>query len=76
MSLKIKNTTQANYFDSELKRYEKIETSVYEDSANASKYVAEEIADLIREKASKGEFAILGLATGSSPIMVYQNLGL
>ena len=74
MPITTKNTAQSNYFNSESKRYEKINTSVYGDSADASKYVAEEIADLIRDKASKGEYAVLGLATGSSPIKVYQNL--
>ena len=34
---------QGNYFNSESKRYEKINTSVYENSALASKYVADEI---------------------------------
>jgi hypothetical protein len=37
---KVKELTgQANYFNSESKRYEKIITSVYENSALASKYV-------------------------------------
>ena len=67
-------TAPHNYFNTESMRYEKIKTSVYEDSESASLYVAEEIADLIRVKASKGEYAVLGLATGSSPIKVYQNL--
>ncbi len=62
------------FFDSESKRYEKITTAVYEDSALASQYVAGKIADLIRAKAAKGEYAVLGLATGSSPIEVYNNL--
>ena len=74
MPITIKNTAQSNYFNSESKRYEKIDTSVYEESAQASMYVAEEIASLINDKASKGEYAVLGLATGSSPIKVYQNL--
>jgi glucosamine-6-phosphate deaminase len=74
MPITLKNTAQSNYFNSESKRYEKIDTSVYEDSAQASMYVAEEIANLIRDKASKGEYAVLGLATGSSPIKVYQIL--
>jgi glucosamine-6-phosphate deaminase len=74
MPITAKKTSQSNYFNSESKRYEKISTSVYEDSEQASKYVADEIADLIRDKASKGEYAVLGLATGSSPIKVYENL--
>ncbi|HEX8913270.1 MAG TPA: glucosamine-6-phosphate deaminase, partial [Humisphaera sp.] len=40
----------------------------------ASKAVAREIADLIRAKAAKGETAVLGLATGSTPTRVYDEL--
>ena len=36
--------------------------------------VAHEIADLIRHKQKKGEKAVLGLATGASPIGVYKEL--
>ena len=74
MPINKKDSPQAPLFSTESKRYEKINTSVYEDSVLASKYVAEGIADLIKEKASKGEYAVLGLATGSSPVKVYQNL--
>jgi glucosamine-6-phosphate deaminase len=74
MPITITKTPLSNYFSMESKRYEKINTAVYADSTDASKYVAEEIADLIREKESKGEYAVLGLATGSSPIKVYQYL--
>lgn len=55
-------------------RYEKIPTRVYESSSNASTDVAKQIADLIRHKASKGELAVLGLATGSTPTGVYDEL--
>ncbi|MGB3800183.1 MAG: glucosamine-6-phosphate deaminase [Lewinella sp.] len=55
-------------------RYEKMHVEVFRDSGQASIAVAHEIADLIREKAGKGEPCILGLATGSSPIRVYAEL--
>lgn len=53
---------------------EKIPVTVYPSSSAASKAVAREIADLIRDKAGKGQKAILGLATGSTPQGVYDEL--
>lgn len=55
-------------------RYEKIHNVVFESSSRASRLVAMEIADLIREKSKNGETCVLGLATGSSPIRVYDEL--
>ncbi|MCR9289387.1 MAG: glucosamine-6-phosphate deaminase [Bacteroidetes bacterium] len=55
-------------------QYEKVPTKIFENSIEASKSVAQEIADLIREKASKGENCVLGLATGSTPTTVYGEL--
>ena len=53
---------------------EKTPVSVFETSAEASKHVAKEIADLIQKKAAKGEHCVLGLATGSTPITIYGEL--
>jgi glucosamine-6-phosphate deaminase len=53
---------------------EKIPTTVYRSSSEASRAVAGEIATLIREKAARGETAVLGLATGSTPTGVYDEL--
>ena len=55
-------------------RFEKIPTQIFESSKIASKAVALEIADLIREKTAKGEKCVLGLATGSTPTTVYGEL--
>lgn len=55
-------------------RFEKIHNVVFSDSVAASVAVAHEIADLIKSKQAKGENCILGLATGSSPIKVYEEL--
>ncbi|NMH87145.1 glucosamine-6-phosphate deaminase [Flavivirga algicola] len=55
-------------------RFEKIHNIVFKESNEASKIVAREIADLIEHKQSKKENCILGLATGSSPIRVYEEL--
>jgi len=54
------------------RKYEKMYTNVYENAEIASIQVAHDIAGLIREKNSKGEKFVLGLATGSSPIGVYR----
>lgn len=54
--------------------YERIPTIIYANSEEASKAIAVEIANLIRSKAKEGKQAILGLATGSSPKMVYAEL--
>ncbi len=58
----------------ELTRFEKIPTEILATSQQASLVVANEIADLIREKAGRGEKCVLGLATGSTPTQVYNQL--
>ncbi|SDI60202.1 glucosamine-6-phosphate deaminase, partial [Mucilaginibacter gossypii] len=55
-------------------RYEKLPVSVYNNQQEASVAVANRIADLIRAKQAKGEKAVLGLATGVTPIGVYAEL--
>lgn len=55
-------------------RLEKIHNISFQDSVKPSKLVADEIAQLIKNKSAKKEFCILGLATGSSPIRVYEEL--
>jgi glucosamine-6-phosphate deaminase len=56
------------------KRFENIDTIIFEDSSSASKEVAKEIANLIRVKQSQKQPCILGLATGSSPKGLYAEL--
>ncbi|MDD2205308.1 MAG: glucosamine-6-phosphate deaminase [Bacteroidales bacterium] len=53
---------------------EKIPISIYEDVLSASKLVAKEIADLIRRRTAENKKTVLGLATGSSPVKVYDEL--
>ena len=55
-------------------RFEKIHSVIFKDSKEASKIVAKEIADLIIKKQKQNKNCVLGLATGSSPISVYQEL--
>ena len=55
-------------------RFEKIPVSVFPDEKTASHMVANKIATLILEKQARGEKAVLGLATGVTPINVYREL--
>jgi len=55
-------------------RFEKLPVKVYSDMLTASKAVAQRIAGIIKQKAQKGENVILGLATGVTPIAVYNEL--
>lgn len=58
----------------EQKQFEKIPVHIFDAAKAGSIYVAQQIAELIREKAAKGDVAVLGLATGSSPTRVYEEL--
>jgi glucosamine-6-phosphate deaminase len=53
---------------------EKMAVTVHPSSAAASRAVAAEIAALIGERAASGRKAVLGLATGSTPCGVYEEL--
>jgi glucosamine-6-phosphate deaminase len=55
-------------------RFEKIHNIVFSHSIEGSICVAHEIADLIKSKQAKNKNCVLGLATGSSPIKVYEEL--
>ncbi len=55
-------------------RFEKLPVSVFPDQHLASRMVAKRIADLIRSKQQKGEKAVLGLATGATPVEMYAEL--
>ncbi|MDR0363972.1 MAG: glucosamine-6-phosphate deaminase [Bacteroidales bacterium] len=53
---------------------EKIPVSVYKNSAGASIVIAHEIAELIKRRNAENKKTVLGLATGVSPIKVYEEL--
>ncbi len=53
---------------------ERVPLSVFATSDDAGRAVARQIADLIRERARAGRRAVVGLATGSTPIGVYEEL--
>ena len=55
-------------------RFEKIHNVIFNNSNQASIIVAQEIASLIREKQKENKVCVLGLATGSSPIKIYEEL--
>ncbi|MCC3154266.1 glucosamine-6-phosphate deaminase [Hymenobacter sp. BT770] len=52
----------------------RLPVSIYADSDEASAAVAAQIANLIRTRAAEGKACVLGLATGSSPTRVYEEL--
>jgi glucosamine-6-phosphate deaminase len=56
------------------KIFEKIDTSIFSDASQGSKFVAEEIAGLIDARNKTGQNTVLGLATGSTPLQVYAEL--
>lgn len=56
------------------KVFEKIPTAIFESMAEGSVHVAEQIAAAIRQHQAEGKSFVLGLATGASPVMVYQEL--
>ena len=53
---------------------ERTPTRVFERAKDVSATVAREIAELIRAKAARNETCVLGLATGSTPTGVYDEL--
>ena len=53
---------------------EHVPVTVYAESSQASKAVAQEIAALIHLKLARGEHTVLGLATGSTPTSIYDEL--
>jgi glucosamine-6-phosphate deaminase len=66
--------TDLGYLKYELKNFEKLPIKIWEDALEASKHVARSIALAIRQKQQDGEQIVLGLATGSTPIRVYEEL--
>ncbi|WP_415325962.1 glucosamine-6-phosphate deaminase [Chryseobacterium sp. MMS23-Vi53] len=55
-------------------RFEKVPVTVFENSKIASLHVAHRIAEIIRKKQTENSYAVLGLATGVTPIAVYSEL--
>ncbi len=53
---------------------ERIPCQVFKHARDASTHVASQIAQLIRERAKTNEKCVLGLATGSTPVSIYNEL--
>ena len=58
----------------QLRSLEKIPVRIWENAKEASKHVARSIALAVRQKQQEGETIVLGLATGSTPIVLYREL--
>ncbi|MBK7097610.1 MAG: glucosamine-6-phosphate deaminase [Sphingobacteriales bacterium] len=65
-----KNQSKSSQLDS----LEKIDVEIYPDMKAGSLAIAKTIADLIRQKQKAKQKCVLGLATGSSPKLVYAEL--
>lgn len=57
-----------------LRYYENISVEIFDDAAAASKHVGQQIGKLIRQNNEKSRSTVLGLATGSTPTQVYEEL--
>lgn len=66
--------TQSSEFPPTGDSFEKIPTMVFHQATEASKAIADRIANKIRECDQQGRNCVLGLATGSTPVGVYNEL--
>jgi glucosamine-6-phosphate deaminase len=57
-----------------LESFEKVPVQIYKNSTEGSNAVAAQIAALIKEKQSKKLPCVLGMATGTTPILLYKEL--
>lgn len=58
----------------ELTAFEKIPVKIFKNSDEGSAFVADEIESLITSRQKEGKYVVLGLATGSTPIRLYDEL--
>ncbi len=58
----------------ELTAFEKIPVKIFKNSELGSAFVADEIESLIRSRQKEGKYCVLGLATGSTPVRLYDEL--
>jgi len=64
----------ASAFSLETSKWEHIPVVIFDQPRLAAARVAQEIAQLVRDREADGLKVVLGLATGSTPIFVYQEL--
>lgn len=77
MGIKFRNNSTLAYRKAgtfEESRFEKMHNVIFKSSSEGSILVAQEIAALIKKKEAENKPCVLGLATGSSPIKVYEEL--
>ena len=55
-------------------QFEKIPTHIYDNADDACKVVADAITKLIQQRNAENKSAVLGLATGSTPVRLYREL--
>jgi glucosamine-6-phosphate deaminase len=60
--------------NNDLSAFEKIPVKIFNTSEDASKFVARQIADLVKARQGEKKNVILGLATGSTPTRLYAEL--
>jgi len=70
----INNELNKNMKTVKSRKHKNTEVNVYGSKHEASIAVAQQIADLMKSKKATGEKVVLGLATGSTPIEVYNEL--
>jgi glucosamine-6-phosphate deaminase len=67
-------TDQDLAWDAPLSMGERIPIRIYADAAEGAVEVAAHIVRLVRHRREQGTIAVLGLATGSTPVLVYKEL--
>lgn len=72
--MSVSETLRQKVLKYQLKSFEKLPIKIWDDSKDAAVHVAQSIALAIRQKQQEGEKVVLGLATGSTPIRVYNEL--
>jgi glucosamine-6-phosphate deaminase len=60
--------------NNDLSAFEKIPVKIFNTSEDASKFVARQIAELVKSRQSENKNVVLGLATGSTPTRLYAEL--
>ena len=60
--------------DTQFTQFEKIPTHIYDNADDACKVVADAITKLIHQRNAENKSAVLGLATGSTPVRLYREL--
>lgn len=75
MTLTLSKSNEMNFpTDKAARKFELLQTQIHNSSEQASFYVANEIASLIRQRQKEKKQVVLGLATGSTPTKVYDFL--